>query len=904
MLDAVHVRAQARSEGEPLRCELGEEAALVLKARLQSSLVRARVLMHYQFVDAAGEVLLQGDLPPVIGQFRDLDIEHQLTVPPAARHLQLQLRAHSRSPEGSGSLQLSGLQLLASAPVRLQAEHSVYRPEQPLSLKLQVAEQADGARIQMRLLDLEGRERLRLPSQTLKSGAHMLRVPGQPVGYYRLAVQVEHAQLAMPHLEQSLLVLPPMPAAAEPRIGLDTALSWYGGDAAARADAIALLRAVGVGSVRDRFSWSQVQRQADAVDWGRYLQVARELHAAGLQTTQVFHDVPPWARLSAISPRQSDAASLPLQERTPPHPRAAFALGQHYARQMGPYAAYVEFWNEQNSSFFAGYPWEYAQALKAFAAGVQATGKDVTVLMGAAAGQPGAFFESIYRNRPGPAFAAHNQHFYGKLDDLPTFTAGLQRQWQAEGLAHKPAWLTEIGYSLQRDARGQWEQAEREQVAHLLRAYGEGLAAGYERVFYFLLRDLIEDDYHTWGLLRADGTPRPAVQALGMLTRHLHGAQPWARLRTPQLQVLYFRHAAGDFRALAWGKAGLKALGPFRSARDAMGRPLAAAARLSAEPVLLDGVTPPAAATSLRRPPAAVGAEAVGTGLRLAASLSINGAAAPRPVPRQFAVPVSAGQSLRLTAQLDGLTLAQTAQLRCLGGPGITISQPDWQTVQAGVDLPCDYQVGPAATPSWIAIEARQDGRQDRLHIDLQLDRRRALQTLSAAGRARSVPLCQSWSRNAAAGMQLDIAPQGEPDACRGVRFRSLIQRRGESWAFPATALVGTSLQGVAAVHIELAAVPGTAFPPRPFILQLVEQGGAIWVLDLQQEASGDGRYRASGLLRDLRPAPWSTVKADAPRLERVRQFMLGWGGYGGLPGQRHAWQVVDMQLIAATPAD
>ena len=133
--------------------------------------------------------------------------------------------------------------------------------------------------------------------------------------------------------------------------------------------------------------------------------------------------------------------------------------------------------------------------------------------------RPGPFFEQIYRNAVADDFDVRNQHYYGKDADLAGFVAREVTQIEADGgVANRPGWLTEMGFALNRDTAGGWCGAEIEQAQYLVKTYAAGFAHGYERVFFFYWRELVEAELHTWGILRDDFSPRPAYLALSLLT--------------------------------------------------------------------------------------------------------------------------------------------------------------------------------------------------------------------------------------------------------------------------------------------------------------------------------------------------------------------------------------------------
>ena len=92
----------------------------------------------------------------------------------------------------------------------------------------------------------------------------------------------------------------------------------------------------------------------------------------------------------------------------------------------------------------------------------------------------------------------------------------LRKMLTARDPAHAgvPIWFTEIG----REARG----GEASQASALVKAFTMGIAQGVTRINWFEGKD---GDSGPMGLLRGNGTPRPAYGAMSRLTEHL-GANP------------------------------------------------------------------------------------------------------------------------------------------------------------------------------------------------------------------------------------------------------------------------------------------------------------------------------------------------------------------------------------------
>ena len=117
-----------------------------------------------------------------------------------------------------------------------------------------------------------------------------------------------------------------------------------------------------------------------------------------------------------------------------------------------------------------------------------------------------------------------------------------------------PLWITEIGFQapIKADARGDAEQADM-----LARAYLLSIAQGFERVFWFEARGPAYGKGTDHGIIRPDWTPRPAYDALKVMTMVL-GQEPrylgWLDLGKGGYGFL-FKGQKGSILA-AWSPAG------------------------------------------------------------------------------------------------------------------------------------------------------------------------------------------------------------------------------------------------------------------------------------------------------------------------------------------------------------
>ena len=881
--------AQSR---ELARCiDLG--AGLGLDLVVDSTLVRARGLIRADFYDGNGRALEPWISGPLIGGFQGLSFRPVLAVPASAIRAVVSVRTQGLRDGAQGRLTVRYLGARVIAPLSfVVADQTVALGSHSIRWGvIQPVGAVQGAKLEM--LDVEGRAIYTRRFNTSPGAVSYLDLPFYGFGYFSVRVSFGYDAGASWSIERPVAWIAESSAPRDPRIGVDAALSWYGGDEAGIEQALQRLKQAGVGSVRDRFNWSQVQPSAfGPIQWGRYRDIARRVSESGFEQTTTFHDSPKWARPSD---------SVVAGDRRPPSDLAAVErLGGAFARDMGSYFGTVEFWNEQNSDFFLGTPWQYANGMKAFSSGVRANSSTLRVAVGAAAGRPGEFFDGLFRNNISGYSDLSNQHYYGNPDSFLEFVGKYVGRGDApSGLVASPSVLTETGYSLKRDTKGAIGDSARAQADHVVKAFATGFGAGYERVFYFFLRELIEDDYHNWGLLNSDFSPRPGYVALAVLARQIGGRPVAAIKRDGASTVVFFRSTAGGYVAAAWGKGPVvAAVGASKGdVIDVFGRSkVLAGLALSDSPLWISGISVlPAGAVAVvapRRVPS------VAKALRLAVAHEIDGVL-DQSVTNRSSVPVADGGVVRMhgtVALASGQVLpVASVNYSCVGSEGlIPVGRQNGNLkLDAGgsASFSCAYQAELERVGRGHISATVESGRElDSGYISLTADA--GTVTTSGARDIRSVDGCPRWVAGSSKNIRVSLAPGPQiGSSCAPLRVTSEVVESGETWVFPFFTPAGGKISGTGLL-VDVRNIPGYSPAPRAFLAQITEKGGAVWLIQLSKrdESAQGGNY--SGLFALARLAPWSPVKKAALDLSEVATLSFGWGGYAGHRGQRFAYQL------------
>jgi hypothetical protein len=315
---------------------------------------------------------------------------------------------------------------------------------------------------------------------------------------------------------------------------------------------------IGAGWTRVLVPWNAVQRTGPD-DWRGFGRVVREPVldaevARGMRVAGVLHYTPTWA---ATDPAHGDRAVprnlyLPYDDPENYFGNFVYETVRHYAGRIDDWII----WNEPDirledgavveSTTWNGTEEEFAQLLKV--GYLAAKRADVRAVVAFPAT---SYLPDASRQRPqyyarvldviarDPAAAEH--HFFHDAVALNLYyrpaalhrVHGVFKAIQHERGLNLPVWLTETNAMpgddravtcWERHIGAAWQPTQHQQAAFAVQAYAMAAAAGYERIGWWRL----VDGNHCrqtglWGLLRDDGTRRPAADALRTAVSHLSG---------------------------------------------------------------------------------------------------------------------------------------------------------------------------------------------------------------------------------------------------------------------------------------------------------------------------------------------------------------------------------------------
>lgn len=428
---------------------------------------------------------------------------------------------------------------VAAAPAQLSVgarqAGNVFEPSEPIEMPVTAAAQ----RVQWSLTDFDGVE-IAAGSVELGSGRGTVAIPPPGSGYFELALHATLADGAGADARTSLVVAPtPEPGGAGgSRFGVMThfAHGWA-------TDLVPLIARAGIRQVRDEQYWEKIEREPGVYSFPEpFTRYMVELADHGIEPLIVLsfanhlYD-------RGLTPFSADGRAA--------YARYGRAVLDHYGSQIRA----VEIWNEFNGSFCEGpcrddRPSAYVDLLEPAFRTLKAWRPDVTVVGGATADVPLPYLEALAQKGALDLMDVLSLHPYSSTPEGVGKEISKLRELAARyGHPELPIWATEFGHG-KPDPEGR-----RDAARYLVQMCTALLAAGVDRLYWYLLRDYRE--FAGMGLLHAPDSelgryaPTPAYAAYANLIRELGDARFVGREGDARARVYQFASRGQEVR-VAW----------------------------------------------------------------------------------------------------------------------------------------------------------------------------------------------------------------------------------------------------------------------------------------------------------------------------------------------------------------
>lgn len=440
------------------------------------------------------------------------------------------------------------------------------------------------------------------------NGEGSLGLPELPFGYYLLHVK-EKGSVNETQVIPFVRLPDPEKRKTHPDApyAVDTAQSWlsvpgkhplFPGDTFTLTSD--LVKWAGIGKVRDRFSFSQVNPASNQYVFDNvYLKNAKLLRERGIQVTSVYHNAPEWTK--------GKLKSLPQDL------FALYRFCRDFSKEYQNEVEAWEFWNEENISFCLDSSWDFAAAQKVAFLGYRAGNPQAKVLIGSLATDPLAvpprYFEGIFENGVAGYFDAYNFHIYRPVGEHPVMFSNTRAFLKRYG-SEAPLWITENGTAdegmgklpalvTNREEREHDVAQEKSQAEYLVKSMVLADANGAARNYYFVFPPYNEKGGgKVWGIFRFDFTPKPAYAAFSELTAQLSQMKCLGRGNAGEgIEAFLYEPREGSSEkkqlVVLWSRKGdeLPISISAGEAFDIMGKPLSGSVKADRYPKYLRGLS-------------------------------------------------------------------------------------------------------------------------------------------------------------------------------------------------------------------------------------------------------------------------------------------------------------------------
>lgn len=880
------VGAGMGTDATTLNCFLKGGQGYVLRTKVSSTLANATGKITYK-INGQSKSLAQEREQFIIGQFEQNSESLSFWAPKGANELQIRIAIDKRKAGASGNLELSNVVVSESSAYNIKwSVPPVVVGKERGQFQFNILDRQNDQEIELILSRPTGEVAARYSFSVEKNSGKNISFPELKPGYYRVVLQSKGAdERPVVHYKTSVIVLAE-DIPQDTRVGVDAALTWYGKDDGQIHRITDALKKTGVGALRERLSWASMAPRSNSMAGGKYSRILNLEKKKGFSLTATFHDSPPWAWGAGSRCEKSD--------RCPPRDIEAVSdFGANLSKDFSGVLDAIEFWNEPNAPAFYGESTAlYAQTLKAFSVGME--GSKMRLLPGGSAGALGDFYKGVIRNNILPYVDTWNQHYYGPPEKIDAFLKDNIKSAEFAPLVQgKSMWLTEAGASVRPDSKGSLAASERAQAVNLVKTYIYGLAAGFERVYYFCAPHLLEDHYHIWGLFDENMAPRPALASLGGISMILQGRQSPVFFKRGGL--VGFRMKADKPKAdafVVWADSdGKAALDYSGKAYDLFGAVAGDGGTLSvdATPVFVvgslggeadakrDAASPQALAMSA---PAPTGGRTDNSYLVLEAVKTGGNAA--RYDLRQNSYVSNESNSFEVSGVVRGDV--RKATLDCEPSKGWIVKNGAKQTLGNGAQFSCAVTIPTELSGQGgemaISVKTTEGKAIDKIVLPLRAPlltgkRERLSNPSGVVGKCRPVKFRTSGN------LQVK-ATNGTGECSDSVSIKAVANKSADTWIFAYLPLSGAP--AIRAAYFEVGHVEGFTDPNRNVLVQVVKKSGKVVTLTPDEIKRSSNAVHYSVALGE------KNADADV-------ELRIGWGRYWGQPGQQFGFALENIEV-------
>ncbi|MBP3361063.1 MAG: beta-galactosidase [Clostridia bacterium] len=434
---------------------------------------------------------------------------------------------------------------------------SIYEQNKPVSFDLQFnCKSKEAKQLRFEVTDFWKAEALK-SNFTIKNNTreHTLYLGRFKIGWYTIEVFEGDKSLGF----CSFSVVPPQGSREkfdDTPFAVDFASDWLvRGDKDNVREYIQAAKLAGIEWVRERFIWSDIERQKDSYNFEPMDKAIAPFKDSGLKIVNTFHDTPGWARKSGRN-LPNDLFEI-------------YQVQKDIARRYKDEVDVWEIWNEQDTIFCLEPADLYSSFFKAAAIGVSDAGVGAKAIVGGYASTPteeNPYTDLSLQNEImdySDGYNFHSHLSYTASDNVSQFKPRAERLQYSTASAYdslnQPVWVTEAGmYMPVKTGESPSREQIMSQAKYLVTSTVQSLASGTDKHFWFILPSYVESGREL-GSFYASGSPYPCYSAEAFITYILGKGRYIGELNNlPEYAEGYMFDNGKEDVAVVWSEHGDK----------------------------------------------------------------------------------------------------------------------------------------------------------------------------------------------------------------------------------------------------------------------------------------------------------------------------------------------------------
>lgn len=284
---------------EPIPIEEGN--AYIFSALVRSQLNSAQGRLELVFLDSEGKEISVSPSRTIFWYHNWARYKAVGVAPKGAKNAILRFIVWGPEGNSSGNAMISQINFGRSVDIKVEFDAKgnviIYPAKGEAKLSFSGVQGNFPLKIKWRIVDFNLNQ---IAEKETSTSSRELKIPLPQLepGYYILQIEASGEGIIANDEEISFGVINPLPKdfnRKESPICLDAGMSWSYAPDEKRLDlACYLCEIAGIGFLRDRLSWGEVEKEEGKYDWGKYKQAAKAQARHNMTVYQIFHDCPAW----------------------------------------------------------------------------------------------------------------------------------------------------------------------------------------------------------------------------------------------------------------------------------------------------------------------------------------------------------------------------------------------------------------------------------------------------------------------------------------------------------------------------------------------------------------------------------------------------------------------------------